>query len=292
MSFAFPTDHEDVGNTSVVCRLSLEVLSFPLRVSAAVVTRTAQASAARGEYPLAYRADSFDPSTAATGGSAGGGSAGGGGAAVAGGGGEESSSPAWAFSVSLRDCGEADFLVSERRYNQSVARAWRPKERVMMEWKEEDEEAGEEEGGAALKAYFGVVSKIAPERGQSETWPNSPWGCLTIQWDMDGSTNSLGPWEPRPVRQASIFCVVVSGFLRVGRLYMPIFVSAFVLFGPPPFFVVSVGCLWFFSLRVCVRRLWPFLRVLRSGCWVGVCTTGEYKYAAEQDRAHRREHDR
>ena len=73
---------------------------------------------------------------------------------------------------------------------------------------------------------------------------------------------------------------------------MPNFVSAFVLFGPPPFFVVSVGCLWFFSLRVCVRRLWPFLRVLRSGCWVGVCTTGEYKYAAEQDRAHRREHDR
>lgn len=196
MSFAFPTDHEDVGNTSVVCRLSLEVLSFPLRVSAAVVARTALASAARGEYPLAYRADSFGPST--TGG-------GGGGGALAGGGEraeeEESSS---CFSVSLRDCGEADFLVSERRYNQSVARPWKPKERVMMEWKEEEgdeaEAAEEEEGGAALKAYFGVVSKIAPEGGQSETWPNSPWGCLTIQWDMDQSTNSLGPWEPRPVR--------------------------------------------------------------------------------------------
>lgn len=202
-SFAFPTDHEDVGNTSVVCRLSLEVLSFPLRVSAAVVTRTGQASAARGENPLAYRADSFGPSTGG-GGASGGGSAGG---SSGGGGGDESSysssSPAWTFSVSLRDCGEADFLVSERRYNQSVARAWKPKERVMMEWREEEDDEAEQEGGgpAALKAYFGVVSKIEPESGQSETWPNSPWGCLTIRWDMDGSTNTLGPWEPRPVSE-------------------------------------------------------------------------------------------
>ncbi|CAM9782808.1 unnamed protein product, partial [Hapterophycus canaliculatus] len=61
MSFAFPTDHAEVGNQSVVCRLSLEVLGFPVRVSSSVVTRTTIALASRGEYPLAYREDSFGP---------------------------------------------------------------------------------------------------------------------------------------------------------------------------------------------------------------------------------------
>ncbi|CAM9632001.1 unnamed protein product [Scytosiphon promiscuus] len=135
ISFAFPTDHAEVGNQSVVCRLSLEVLGFPVRVSSSVVTRTTIALASRGEYPLAYREDS------------------------------------------LRDCGEADYLVSERRYNESVRRAWKPSER----------------------AYFGVVVKLERDQSGSEHWPNSPWGCLHIKWDMDGSTNSLGPWEPRPV---------------------------------------------------------------------------------------------
>jgi len=139
MSFAFPTDHEDVGNVSVVCRLSLEVLSFPLRVSASVVSRTTQALAARGEYPLAYRADSFGPSWGPSAAAASGAEAGaaGGEGAGAGEGKPSSSSSGWKFAVSLRDCGEADFLVSERRYNESVARKWRPNERVMMEWKEE-----------------------------------------------------------------------------------------------------------------------------------------------------------
>ncbi|CAN0491094.1 unnamed protein product, partial [Hapterophycus canaliculatus] len=53
---------------------------------------------------------------------------------------------------------------------------------------------------AVLKAYFGVVVKLERDHSGSEHWPNSPWGCLHIKWDMDGSTNSLGPWEPRPVR--------------------------------------------------------------------------------------------
>ncbi|CAN0432177.1 unnamed protein product, partial [Laminaria digitata] len=49
--------------------------------------------------------------------------------------------------------------------------------------------------------FYGVVTKIGLEREQSgsETWPNSPWDCLSITWDMDGTASSLGPWEPRPV---------------------------------------------------------------------------------------------
>lgn len=212
MSFAFPTDHAEVGNQSVVCRLSLEVLGFPVRVSSSVVTRTTIALASRGEYPLAYREDSFGLEAPGAGG--GGGAAGGrrGGGGSAGGGSSSSSSSAspsgspdvgWTFAVSLRDCGEADYLVSERRYNESVRHAWKPAERVMMEWKEEEEE-GEE---AVLKPYFGAVVKLERDQSGSEHWPNSPWGCLHIKWDLDGSTNSLGPWEPRPVREAMLLII-------------------------------------------------------------------------------------
>ncbi|CAM9889360.1 unnamed protein product, partial [Ectocarpus fasciculatus] len=187
MSFVFPTDHEEVGNHSVVCRLSLEVLGFPVKVSSSVVTRTALNQASRGDHPLAYREDSFAPPPAEEGAGSG-----------------EAHSKT--FSVSLRDCGEADFLVSERRYNESVGRNWRLSERVMMEWMEQGEDG--EEGEGVLTPYFGVVARLGKagaggaggaQASSRNDWPNSPWDCLSIRWDFDNTTSSLGPWEPRPV---------------------------------------------------------------------------------------------
>ncbi|CAM9897809.1 unnamed protein product [Ectocarpus sp. 6 AP-2014] len=186
MSFVFPKDTEEVGNHSVVCRLSLEVLGFPVRVSSSVVARTALNQASRGDNPLAYREDSFAPPPAEDGGGS-------------------AEAHSQTFSVSLRDCGEADFLVSERRYNESVGRNWRPSERVMMEWKEgEDGEDGE----GVLKPYFGVMVRLGmagaggaggAQSSSRNDWPNSPWDCLSIRWDLDNTISSLGPWEPRPV---------------------------------------------------------------------------------------------
>lgn len=200
MSFVFPTDHEEVGNHSVVCRLSLEVLGFPVKVSSSVVTRTALNQASRGDHPLAYREDSFAPPPAEEGVGSG-----------------EAHSKT--FSVSLRDCGEADFLVSERRYNESVGRNWRPSERVMMEWMEQGEDG--EEGEGVLTPYFGVVARLGmagaggaggAQASSRNDWPNSPWDCLSIRWDFDNTTSSLGPWEPRPVSRVRIVRLLLVSF--------------------------------------------------------------------------------
>ncbi|CAN0403520.1 unnamed protein product [Ectocarpus fasciculatus] len=136
------------------------------------------------DHPLAYREDSFAPPPAEEGAGSG-----------------EAHSKT--FSVSLRDCGEADFLVSERRYNESVGRNWRLSERVMMEWMEQGEDG--EEGEGVLTPYFGVASS-------RNDWPNSPWDCLSIRWDFDNTTSSLGPWEPRPVSRVRIVRLFLVSF--------------------------------------------------------------------------------
>lgn len=165
----------------MVCRITLDVLGFPARVSAAVTSRQGQMLAARGENPLAFRADSFSEPAG-------------------------HGDPASTFTVSLRDSGVADFLVPERRFEESVNRDWKPCQRVVMEWKEEVEDDGggmgagnRDGGGGVLTPFFGVVAKVVRDQTGSETWPNSPWDCLSIKWDLDGTTSLLGPWEPRPV---------------------------------------------------------------------------------------------
>lgn len=172
ISYAFPTDHEDTGCPSVVCRVTLDVLGFPCNISRKVVTRQQLALASRGEFPLAFRSDSFGPPDAG----------------------------ATTFGVSLRDSGTADFLIPEKRYEESIQRDWKLSERVMLEWKEE-EEGGVEGGGDGdtLTPFYGYVEKVAVDKSGNENWPNSPWDCLSIKWDMDESTSLLGPWEPRPV---------------------------------------------------------------------------------------------
>lgn len=55
------------------------------------------------------------------------------------------------FSVSVRDSGAADFLVPERRYDEAVNIDWKPAQRVMMEWREEEDGTG----GGGLTPFYG-----------------------------------------------------------------------------------------------------------------------------------------
>lgn len=200
VSYGFPTDHEDTKCYSIVCRLTLEVMGFPARVTAAA-SRHNHTLATAGTYPLAYRSDSFQPP------------------------GENELSTT--FSVTIRDSDTPDFLVAERRYNEGVNADWKPSRRVMMEWAVEDPvEAGGGEGdgeggqvGRGLQPFYGVVTKVAQgEQDGNEQWPNSPWDCLTIKWDGDNTPGLLGPWEPRLVSGCvPRLCRACRGFFGLWR---------------------------------------------------------------------------
>lgn len=63
----------------------------------------------------------------------------------------EEGEPSTTFAVSVRDSGAADFLVPEKRYLESVSVEWKPNQRVMMEWKEEEDGTG----GGGLVPFYG-----------------------------------------------------------------------------------------------------------------------------------------
>ncbi|CAM9166354.1 unnamed protein product [Choristocarpus tenellus] len=203
MTFSFPVDYQDTGCYSVVCHVVLQVLGFPYRISPSVPHWAQVRGETQGDYPFAFRLDSFleNSNGVKVGGGAAAGDGPGGGTLL---------------SVSLRDCGEADFLVPEAKYEKAVQYDWKINTRVMMAWEDESPtgdtsnnviagaRAGAETGpgtGArrTLQPFYGRVAEVSCHTQGDEVWPNSPWECLVIEWDNDSDRSQLGPWEPRLV---------------------------------------------------------------------------------------------